>query len=483
MHPLLSRQLKRYFGDEVSVSHPWPEFFAAISDVYRDIDTHRETLERSLVLSSEELHQGNAEMRAVFQAIPDLLFRLNRDGTILELKAGTMTDLLHPPRYLIGKRIQNVPDKRVGEQFREALQHLQSQKSMVNIEYSLTLEEQECFFEARLVPLLTDQIVVIIRNISKRKQTEAELEESHKHLLEMSRMAGMADVAAGVLHNVGNVLNSVNVSTQLVYNAVKSSRVSTFFKVADMLRQHAADLPAFLTEDERGKTVPDFLAKLAEALNSERTSLLKELDALASNISHLCEVVTMQRSLTSFTGIRTTVTLGELIDDAIKINGASLQRHHVEVIHDFNPAILLTTDCHKVLQILINLVSNAKDAVVDAACPAKKITLHAHLPDPNTLQIAVIDNGVGIEPENKTCIFSLGFTTKKNGHGFGLHSSAMAAAELGGALKAHSDGPGKGATFLLTLPGVLNNRPESSHPFISTAGYGIAEVGLDSNAQ
>jgi len=159
----------------------------------------------------------------------------------------------------------------------------------------------------------------------------------------------------------------------------------------------------------------------------------------------------MQQSLARVAGVMTDVEVGELLEDALKINQAGLNRHHVKVVRDFDPKILFTTDRHKVLQILINLISNAKYAVDGAPDGKREIVLRVRTQD-ETICIEVIDNGVGIDPQNLTRIFSYGFTTKKDGHGFGLHSAALAAKELGGRIEVRSEGLGKGATFALTLP-------------------------------
>jgi C4-dicarboxylate-specific signal transduction histidine kinase len=284
-----------------------------------------------------------------------------------------------------------------------------------------------------------------------RQEAERKRAEMQSNLVEASRRAGMADVATGVLHNVGNVLNSVNVSTQIVHDAVKASRVATLAKAAGLLQQHAADMTAFLTNDERGKTLPTFFCKLAGALAEEHTGILKEIDGLASNIAHIREIVAMQQSLSRVSGIRSNVSLGELLEDAIKINHAGLNRHQVMIAREFDPSLMVVVDRHKVLQILINLVSNAKYAVNGSTEPTRRVIVRAAVEN-QRLRIAIIDNGVGIAPEQMTRIFGFGFTTKKNGHGFGLHSSALAAKELGGSLEVFSEGLGKGATFTLTMP-------------------------------
>jgi len=178
MHSLLRRQLKRHFGDELPELPGYNKFLRAISDVYRDFDIQRELNERSLVLSSEELHQANAEMRAIFQAIPDLLFRLDREGKILDLKAGTADDLLLPARDLIGKKIQSVPFAKTRRQFADAIRQVAAENALVTIEYSIVLKGRKHYYEARVVPLPKEQIVVIIRNVTSRRRVEEELLES-----------------------------------------------------------------------------------------------------------------------------------------------------------------------------------------------------------------------------------------------------------------------------------------------------------------
>ena len=182
LHSLLRRQLKRYLGEPLPDTPVWQKFLRAVSDVYYDFDTQRELNERSLILSSEELHQASAEMRAIFQAIPDLLFRLDKHGTILDFKAGTADDLLRPARELIGKKISNLQPLEIGNRFNEAVRQIVEKKLPAAIEYSLELRGQKKFYEARLVPLPNEQIIVIIRNVTERKRSEEALFESRQML-------------------------------------------------------------------------------------------------------------------------------------------------------------------------------------------------------------------------------------------------------------------------------------------------------------
>ncbi len=300
----------------------------------------------------------------------------------------------------------------------------------------------------------------VSKDITALKQAEAELESAHQRLVETSRLAGMAEVATDVLHNVGNVLNSVNVSCSLTIDRVKGSKVGSLSKTAALLKENSSRLGEFFTNDSRGQQIPGYLGALADHFTQEQSSLLQELEQLLKHIEHIKQIVAMQQSYAKVAGVIETINPTQLVDDAIHINGAALTRHDVQVRCEFDPVPLIQTEKHRVLQILVNLIRNAKYALDESKRQDKLLTIKMGKNGGKHVKIQVVDNGVGIPAENLTRIFGHGFTTRRNGHGFGLHSSALAIKELGGSLTAHSDGIGKGATFTLLLP----ENPPSQEP-------------------
>jgi len=302
----------------------------------------------------------------------------------------------------------------------------------------------------------------IFLDVTAQKEAAAELDQLNRRLIETSRHAGMAEVATGVLHNVGNVLNSVNVSANLVIDRLRESKIGSLPKLAALFDENAADLGRFFTSDPRGRQVPAYLGSLAKNLGAERTFVLDELDGLRKHIDHIKDIVAMQQNYARVSGVVETVAPAQLVEDALQLNAGALARHGVKLTREFQPVPLIAVEKHKVLQILVNLIRNAKYALDEGHSEEKRLHVRITAPQDERVRIEVIDNGVGIPSENLTRIFQHGFSTRKDGHGFGLHSGALTAKELGGHLTGHSAGPDTGATFTLELP-LVGPRSEPKH--------------------
>lgn len=278
------------------------------------------------------------------------------------------------------------------------------------------------------------------------------LAKTQKVLMEQSYHSGMAEVAIGVLHNVGNVLNSVNVSCTLIMDQLRESSIGDVSEVAGLMNRPDGDLCHFLKEDSRGQMIPIFIASLATVLEEERQAMLRETKALHGRIEHIKEIVVMQQNYGQISTVSESILPEQLMEGSVKLNADELAQHNVTVQREYQAVPSITVNKHKVLQILINLINNAKNACTDCGCKEKNITLRIFSSTPDSVKMQVADNGIGITRENLTQIFQYGFTTRKSGRGFGLHSSALTAKELGCSLTANSDGPGFGATFTLELP-------------------------------
>jgi signal transduction histidine kinase len=315
---------------------------------------------------------------------------------------------------------------------------------------------------------LNEMTADLERREAERALAASRAEEMQRELLSVSRMAGMAEIATGVLHNVGNVLNSLNVSVSMISDQVRGSRVVGLTRSIALVDNYPGGLPAFLGT-EKGKVLPIYLTSVSKRLSEENAKVLDELASVNRHVDHIKTIVAMQQTYARPSGIREPVIIASLIDDALHMGQSSFAKHGIDVVTDYSSALVIAVDRHKLLQIMINLISNARHALknqraasTDQLAISQQLIVRAR-PTAVGVSISVADNGVGIPAENLDKIFRHGFTTKPGGHGFGLHASANAARELGGSLQVHSDGPGLGATFTLDLPAAVSEGDHDAH--------------------
>ncbi len=414
----------------------------------------------------EEANEANARLAAIVESSAEAIIGERPDRTISSWNRAAEKIFGYSAQEAIGRDAEfNEPVDRPGEmnRLRHALQNgtpveqfetRRVRKDGTQIDVSLSLS------------LIRDPageitgVSRIARDVTSHKRSELELREAHEQLeaahvslVDAARQAGMAEVAIGVLHNVGNVLNSVNVSASMIDGKVRESKASSLASVVAMLKEHETDLGQFLSRDGKGLEVLDYLEKLSQAIASEQKGVLTELEALSINVEHVKEIVNAQQSYATAVALAESLNIRDLLEDALRINVMALGRHQVTVVRNYSDTQCVHGDKHKVLQVLINLINNAKQAM--GASETKTLTLSTETGPAGEIRVSIRDTGSGIARENLTRIFAHGFTTKKGGHGFGLHSSILAAKEMKGALSVQSDGPGLGATFVLELPSAM----------------------------
>lgn len=454
LHKILERQLTRSMlnGETPPTdSHAWQELLTLINSRYVEADLERYLLERSMEISSSELLELNQKLENA-----QLIARLGYWFYDREGKTATWSSEVY---HLFGLDIAVTPPgftevmEMINESDQIPLRGLIDQAFAEGKEFEYecqleTLNHQKRWAYIKGQPQQSgDKVVLsgITIDITSRKLVEQELM--------IARRAGMADVATSILHNVGNILNSANVSLSLLQENINKGHYKKLFAVIAMLKENLPSLSTYLTQDPKGKLIPDYLVQAGELLENEYRIFIKEMGNLDGNLQHIRDIVAMQKNLSGISTVKETIFLPEMIDTAIKMCSGSLEDKGIMLHKNYEKTPFISVDTSKLLQILINLIQNAKEAVLaNAELHEKQIILSIQEYARNVIAVTLKDNGIGIEPQHITDIFSFGFTTKKNGHGFGLHSSALAAKELGGALIAESAGLNQGATFVLTLP-------------------------------
>jgi signal transduction histidine kinase len=293
-----------------------------------------------------------------------------------------------------------------------------------------------------------------IREGLVRRRGLIEWEQLRRQVEAASNNNEMADVASTVLHNVGNVINSINVAVHVVHELIDQSSVILVHRIAELLKGHDENLAIFLTQDPKGKRIPPAIMKLGSHLIEEQQTVLKELEGLVRNIDHVKQIIISHQAMAKSRGISEALSVVELLDQAVELSFQPGDAKWIRIQRDYQSVPAVVTDRHQLLQILVNLLRNAKQAMQLQVGNDHLLTIRVEGPTEDGLSVVITiqDTGMGIAPEHLARMFTRGFTTKHDGNGIGLHSSMVTIHRMGGLLKAHSDGIGAGATLTLILP-------------------------------
>ncbi len=286
------------------------------------------------------------------------------------------------------------------------------------------------------------------------KERTAQLKEAQSELIDKAHKAGMADIASSALHNIGNILNSVKTSAESMDELVERSPVGELSKANDLLRDNIDSIEDFICRDPKGKKLMQYYLKLEQPLQEACNAIKENTARLLDKVNVIKDVITAQQNYAGIGGFTQEANLADIMDDAFTMQSVSIERHSITIERDYRFSRTMRVQKTKLVHILVNLVKNAKDAMLGIPNDKRRIVASI-FQEGDGVFIRLSDNGTGIEKENITRIFSHGFTTKKEGHGFGLHSSANYLKEMGGEIWAESKGKGAGAVFVIRFPANL----------------------------
>jgi signal transduction histidine kinase len=459
-HTLLQRQLHRLSldGKSVPTESQWRAFLKSINGVYIQSDQDRYLLERSLGISSREMSTLNEKLELA-QHVAGLGFWFFDQEANQITFTNEIYDLLGLDPLKGVTKIEELTaflDEETQTKFISLVNNAFLTGNKYELEFSIfhkILKTNKGFYTTGQTYGMDasgkKQLFGIFMDITDRKEAEKKLSELNARVIASAKQAGMAQIATSVLHNIGNVLNSANVSMGLLQENLNINNYKKLSEILRMVKDHHQNLDLYFKQDAKGKLIPEYLMNLLEVIINTYKIAQEEIHNLSHNIIHIKDIVTMQESFSGISGVAEKVLIKSLCIYANKMGG--IADKNIEIVMKMNDGLEIMTDKSKLLQILINLFKNAKDSLMSSDQKNKKIHIKADLIQ-DSIVIQITDNGVGIPNENLKKIFTFGYTTKEKGHGFGLHSSILLAKELGGTLEASSDGLNQGATFSLKLP-------------------------------
>ncbi len=414
------------------------------------------------IMMTDVLHENEQQFRALVSNIPGAVYRFSIEAEwIIEFISDVIEEITaYPSSHFKWKEIQTYrslihseDQEDVKQGILKGMEPLES----FSVEYRLydanneihwVVEKGQAVYSAEGNPLWLDGTIF---DITDRKKAEEALAATQKELIESAHQAGMADIATDTLHNVGNILNSVKTSSQIINDVIKSSSLSGLKKAGSMLRDNMDDIESFITNDPKAEKLLQYYLKLEDEFTKEHDTVLDHVERLDEKVKSIEDVIKAQQSYAGTSALTELLDLSEIIEDAIIMQSGEFEQSSIRVEKKFQDVQKVNVQKNKFIHVIVNLIQNARDALSTTHEKKRALTFAIHDND-DAIFVNIMDTGSGIDRENLEKIFSHGFSTKKDGQGYGLHSSANYMNEMGGRMWAESDGIEKGATLILRFP-------------------------------
>lgn len=397
-------------------------------------------------------------LRKILESAPDSMLIVNQQGKIIFANGQSEKAFGYTQAEMLGNPIEILIPESYREKHAQHVQnyfeHAYTRPMGAGLNLVAERKNKEIFpVEISIAPIeIKDELIALaaVRDISERKKSQAKIDALNQQVLNSAKIAGMAEVANSISHYLGNLLNSANISVELLLGQMNQSDYIRKMKhITDLIEEHIHASPDFFTKDEKGKLIPAYLKSAVAILEKEFEKMNQTTQELQQQLCSSIDVVIRQNEMSKISLYLEPVLLSDVLIFAI--NMCEIKDIEVIIQNELDNAFVLNTDKIKLLQILSSLLMNAKESLLKCDRADKRITIAIQKAD-HHIQIAIQDNGIGISKENLKRLFSFGFSTKHQSYGFGLHHSFLLVKELNGLLECSSDGEGKGALFVLTLP-------------------------------
>jgi len=321
---------------------------------------------------------------------------------------------------------------------------------------------------ARLLHYIDEYLdVTVAKDITGRKQAEneirelnlqlekrviderAKLQSAREEIIRKEHKSELADITSATLHNVKNILNSVKISTESIGEIISSGSINSLRKANDILGEQVENLEEFICNNDKGKKLMHYYLKLGDSFDTEEKESRIHLNRLLAKVDAIEKIVTAQQGYSGKLE-KEIVDITHVVEDALTMLANSIEGYHIQIVKDFSHVTEVRVLKTKLMHILINLIKNAIEAMNEI--PADKRVLRISTEQTaNGVCLKINDKGCGIQEEDIHKMFRYGFTTKEDGHGFGLASCAAYLEEMDGEISVESEGNGKGSTFTMTL--------------------------------
>jgi len=300
-------------------------------------------------------------------------------------------------------------------------------------------------------------MALLIRNVAALAINHA---RDFQTISDLSHDSGKAEVAREVIHNAGNVLNSINISVQQMQSQLEKSSVRSLPAIVALMQEQGEKLGAFITSDPKGKQIPAYFEQLAQAVGSEQQQWRDDLTQMAEHVEHVRAIIQSQSGSLESNEAKETIDPARLLNRSLGHFSDRIEELKIDLQRKTGTVPTCALQKHKVMQVLENLLKNAIESLALVDDRPRKIELKTEMVGSDQFCFEICDNGLGISTEIKEKVFSHGFSTKEGHSGFGLHSAANLAVEMGGRLiLSHAEGR-VGVCFRLELPMVKNHAVE-----------------------